>query len=158
MNADKRRWNRGSLFLALLGSLFVSPTIAAEFKSQLGDEIERRFEAATIEVDESPIEFSCKFSKYIASERVPVGNFGWYPANLHLQGSHHLEEPASLPQPTIVETYIAKGFPSGEREKGIKKAVRDYSYHLAPDYRSYRGVTMLFDDERMLVAGQTFYR
>ena len=57
----------------------------------------------------------------------------------------------TYPSPIILDfTY-----PPGERESWF---LRDDSYHLAPDYRSYRGVTMLFDDERLLVAGRTFYR
>jgi hypothetical protein len=55
------------------------------------------------------------------------------------------------PRPLILNF----SFPSGEHGKGN---LNDDSYHLAPDDRSYRGVTMLFDDERLLVAGQTFYR
>ncbi len=46
-------------------------------------------------------------------------------------------------------------YPPGEQVKDFE---RDDSYHLAQDYRSYLGVTMLFEDERMLVAGQAFYR
>jgi hypothetical protein len=141
MNADKRRSNRGSLFLALLGSLFATPAISADFKSQLGDEIERRFEAASVDLDKSPIEFGCKFSEFTASRVKLRGNV---PGVMYLMTSHHhdyhLEEPASLPQPTIVETYIAKGFPSGEREKGIKKTLRDDSYHLAERKVTFGGL------------------
>lgn len=46
-------------------------------------------------------------------------------------------------------------YPPGER---VKDFGRDDSYHLASDDRSYRGVTMLFEDERVLVAGRTFRR
>jgi hypothetical protein len=59
--------------------------------------------------------------------------------------------PQRYPRPLILNF----SFPSGEPGKGN---LNDDSYHLAPDDRSYRGVTMLFKDERLLVAGQTFHR
>jgi hypothetical protein len=52
------------------------------------------------------------------------------------------------PSPIILDF----SFPAGETGK---EDLRDDSYHLAP---GHRGVTMRFEDERLLVAGQTFYR
>jgi hypothetical protein len=156
MNADQRRWvSLGSL---LFGVCLATPARSAEIKSELSDDIDQRFEESTIEVSDLPIEFGCEFSKYVASRKY-LGRTSGVNCLLIMsrEGSKHLEEPASLPQPTLIETYIAEGFPSGNREQ-VKEAVHDDSYHLAPDYRSYRGVTMLFDDERLLAAGQTFYR
>jgi hypothetical protein len=46
-------------------------------------------------------------------------------------GSSRLEQPASLPQPTLVETFIAKGFPSGELSRDA--SVRDDSYLFAEE-------------------------
>ncbi len=55
------------------------------------------------------------------------------------------------PSPIILD-FI---FPPSKRAVEFE---RDDSYHLALDYQSYRGVTRLFEDERLLVAGHSFYR
>jgi hypothetical protein len=101
-----------------------------EFQSQLGAEIERRFEDAVIEVDGAPLEFGCEFSAYVAS-RIGLRTFksgGWAFIS-PTKGSTRLDEAAKLPQPTLVETFIAKGFPSGELSRNA--TVQDDSYFLA---------------------------
>jgi hypothetical protein len=55
------------------------------------------------------------------------------------------------PSPIILDF----SYPSGKRSKGT---LRDDSYHLAKENRSYRAVAMLFDDERRLAGNHTFHR
>jgi hypothetical protein len=142
MNADGRRWICHSLAFALF---CVGPSAlvqSEEFQSQLAAEIERRFEDTSLEVDVAPLKFGCQFSEYVASwAPVYIAKFsaGWLivpPSH----GSPSLETAASLPQPTLVEAKIAKGFPSGEPAKPHEAHDDGYSYLLAEEEFSFGGV------------------
>jgi hypothetical protein len=115
------------------------PAGAEEFKSELGAEIERRFEESAIEVDVEPLKFGFQFSEYVSSRAAVYATkfaTGWL--TLPRVGSARLEEPASLPRPTLVEQFIAKGFPSGELSRDA--SARDDSYLLAREEWTFGGM------------------
>jgi hypothetical protein len=140
MNADGCRWVCRSFLFAMLGVEFVTTAHAEDFQLQLGAEIERRFEDASIDFDVAPLKFGCQFSEYVSSRAtVYVTKFskGWLiPSPAH--GSSRLESPASLPQPTLVETFISKGFPSGELSRDA--TLQDDPYLFAREECTFSGM------------------
>jgi hypothetical protein len=137
MNADGRRWLCRSLLFILFGAALSTHAQSEELQSQLGAEIEKRFEESAIDIDDAPLDFGCSFSKHVTS-RVQVLSKSGSAIFLMIppcRGSRRLEEPVSLPRPTFVEMQIAKGFPSGEAAMGEEPPDDGYSYLLAEENR-----------------------